>query len=259
MLDTQPLTLAHPAVQAAKADFEKGRYQRKLRYSFDELFEFFKADCVRFSVLESDSGVTHQRLHQIYDRYFRELLENKTGVERREACTLESRLIKIKQAEGALLESPGLKAVIEKARAAGCEIEVVPKHQHGKLSGGVLTRILLVNKHRCAFHLARRVWKHSPGTHAFYAPVQVSYRKLVEVDAALFHVAAEGYPERIFVVPSALLREKVFGSSPKKMTKTVYLPCLKVPVYHNNYPCIDYWEYEDAWHLLPPKTNPPVP
>lgn len=256
MLDTELLTLAHPAVQAVKQAFEKGKYKRKLRYSFDELFEFFKVDCVRINALVPDSGVSHQRLQQIYARYFLQLFANKTATERYEACTVENRLVRTKQSENELFEDPSLKRLVENARAAGCKVEAVPRMLHGKLSGIVQLSEIVVNGHPCSVHNLKGIWTLSEQSKRLYTRTSIKLSKLERVEAVIFFTQVKGFPEHVFVVPSAVLREAYFASS--QTHKWILLPTEKLPSYKNKRHRIDWWKHEDAWHLLPPKHDPPA-
>lgn len=112
MLDQEPLTLAHPAVQAAKQRFEGGNYVRKLSLTFEQLFEYFSADCVRFHAIAAEGGVSHQAIEQLYRRYFRDLFDGKKGLERFASCVLEQRLVSVKQAENELFAEPHMKVVV---------------------------------------------------------------------------------------------------------------------------------------------------
>ena len=142
-------------------------------------------------------------------------------------------------------------ALVGRIRAAGCEVGAVLRCRHGVLCG-VYANLLLVNGHLCSIHLWTTIERTSKCTRRFYISVPLSYYKLMEVEAVLFYTAVPNLPEHVFVVPSALLRARVFGSSSQD-TKAVYLPVEKLPVYNNVYPRIDYWEYENAWWILPPK------
>lgn len=81
----------------------------------------------------------------------------------------------------------------------------------------------------------------------------MTYTKLLEVEAVIGHLAAEGHPERLFVVPSQVLQERVFRPPLTSMRKVVYFPYERTRTYK---PLIDYRQYENAWHLLPPKDSP---
>ena len=256
MLNTEPLTLAHPAVQAAKHKFERGKWKRKIPFTFDELFEYFKADCIRFAAIAKAGGVKRQAIQQLYNRFFRELFEGMSGWGRIYACTLETRLVQVKRSEGELFrEHPLVKKIAKKARLAGCTVEAVPARSHGQLTGKVITQTLLINGHVCSLHNPASK-RQSRGKKRCYACTIISSSTLVSAEAILLHTTLRGFAERTFVVPTAVLRK---AHPQRNKLVYVYLPTERLPVYKNQHPRIDYWQYEDGWHLLPPKQNPPAP
>jgi hypothetical protein len=79
---------------------------------------------------------------------------------------------------------------------------------------------------------------------------QPQKRFLSELDAVVFHTAAPGRKSHTFVVPSEILRTRIFQPPITKEDKWIYLPSEKVPRRKKTAPLIDYWDYEDAWQLL---------
>jgi len=108
-------TLAHTDASAltAKAKWDadakyRNRPNARLHLEFNEWLEYFSTNCVRFRGLARQTGVSYQRVQQIYDKYFRELFDERDGRQRYRACTLERRAIEVKQAESRLLKSDQL-------------------------------------------------------------------------------------------------------------------------------------------------------
>src|SRR6185437_1125180 len=151
MLQEQPLTLEHPAVQAAKARWDAREKYRSSKHNltFEELFEYFKADCVRQTRVAELAGITRQRIHQIYNKWFRDLFEGKSGHDRRHACTLENRQVELKRAEAELFEDPFVKKIVQKARTAGCTVEAIP---HDSFYGEVLRGDIIINGYLSSLH-----------------------------------------------------------------------------------------------------------
>ena len=88
MFDKEVLTLDHPAVQAAKAKWDarrskEGDARRKQNISFEDWFEYFKANCIRMQALGEHAGVSRQRVQQIYTKHFQEIFGGRSGRERR--------------------------------------------------------------------------------------------------------------------------------------------------------------------------------
>jgi hypothetical protein len=76
----------------------------------------------------------------------------------------------------------------------------------------------------------------------------LSSENIIGTDFQIFHLAVDTLPERWFVIPSEKLQE-VLKSSPG-LRKSIYLSAQKRPVYKNRRPKFDYWQFEDAWHLI---------
>jgi hypothetical protein len=260
VLDTEPLTLNHPRVQAAKAKWDAATKiagsRRKHSLTFEDLFEYFKADCVRHARIAELAGVTREAIRQIYNKYFRELFD-KSGKERVHACTLETRFVQIKRSENELFQqNPLFKVIVDKARAAGCVVEALPVCFRSGLAGKVSSENLLINGHLCSLHcLTGRAG--NKRLIRCYTHTNISYSTMMEAKALILHTAVNGFQERTFVVPTANLR-RVHRSAMKGASTHIVLPTERLPVYNNQHPKVDYWQYEDAWHLLPPKATPPV-
>ncbi len=260
MLEAQVLTLKDPAVKAAKREWNKWqrRRHRKLNLTFDALFELYREYHYRMSDIAEILGITCERACQIYNGCFRELFGGESGKDRKRMADLESRFAKVEQRTAELFAKEKRRALIGKARAAGCEVEAVRRFKKGMLCG-VYPNLLLVNGRLCSIHLWTITKKTCGRLRRSYIGVPISYYALMEVEAVLFYTAVPNLPEHVFIVPSALLREKVFGPLFRD-TKIVYLPVEKLPVYNNVRPRIDYWEYEDAWQrVLPPKQQDATP
>ncbi len=83
----------------------------------------------------------------------------------------------------------------------------------------------------------------------------------MEVEAVIFLLANPDSPHYTFVVPAKIFIATYFENRVRghraikakksKMTQQIFLPTEKLAVYHNRRPIIDYWLYENAWHLLP--------
>lgn len=122
----------------------------------------------------------------------------------------------------------------ERARKAGCSVKasISPK-------GHLRVSTLHIGQKACAIHLVTKAWKPQQ---RYYACASVRPSRLAACPIQIFRVAVPPFPERMFVVPSSLLRK-----SGADDLKKIYLP-----LEHQANPrsSIDYWKYEEAWHLL---------
>ena len=254
--NTEPLTLAHPAVQAAKARWDAAgkRSPRKHTLTFEDLFEYFKVNCVRQTAIAVEADLTHQRIYQIYNYYFRELFGNSSGRDRVKSCTLEGRLVVVKKNENELLADEDIKVISEKARDAGCIVSAIPSlsTRNNMPVGSVLQAQVSINGHRCLIRSSTRA--STFGSKRLYCTFSLSHSLLEISEAVVFYTHVEGFPKHLFVVPSSVLLAAVFGPSSTKKYKNIYIPVEKLPPGKMR-PRINYWQYEDAWHLLPPKQD----
>jgi hypothetical protein len=242
------LSLSHPDVVVAKARFEANRrkfnYATKADLEFDYLFEKFQEKTI--SRVSFETGLSKQAIYQIYKKYFRDLFgvsgwTNFRIVRRKERAT------RVAYRKGEQLERENIKEIVKSAQEAGLFISaVVLENQTG---ARVSTKLLLINNMVCYIHTMSACWKIFPEAKKVYARAGISCRTLRSASFQVYLVNARGFPQRIFVVPSDLLL-KEYASTLKGKYPTVYLPVYNEQAYHGQQPRIDWWQYENAWHLL---------
>jgi len=204
------LTLNSPKVRAAHARWDRAHRRRNHRLSFDQLFRYFKDDTVRFSQIASMSGLSNQRVHQIYERFFRPLFAERTGRERYQSYKWLKIYQRLQNRQEQVFADDRLRLPIEHARAASCKIEGVATSDREHIAT-VKMRSLLVNGHLCSVLQARRTRKAS-GSSRLYAQFAVARSVLQKVDAVIFHCAPPEMQHRIFVVPKDLILA-LFGTT----------------------------------------------
>lgn len=248
------LSLAHPTIQALKAWWKKkpkGNYRRKYDPSFNVFFKLLKEGHGQGEIGRR-MGLPRDLVRQLYNRYFKESFGNKSGLARQSDNVRRKRLARIKQSERTLLEDPMIRAIAVKARKAGCDVQTIPFLSDGKTAdfrGRVRRKTLLINGYKCSLHHVKHAHR---STRRIYAQVTLKHVTACTMDVFIIHTALAGLPERIFVVPSPILKQVYFGQEHKR-GKTIYLPMKKLRGYRNIHPLIDFWMYENAWHLLTPK------
>ena len=251
----QRLTLAHPAVQAAKERWDAGRkhcgYTRKSELTFEQWFEIFNENRLNGEEISQIVGrkrITRERVRQIYDEYFKPAFDGQTGRERFSACLSERRREKKEQADNEIFESPVIKVIAESARKAGCRIKAGRRNSGQHIA-------LLVNGYKCSVHNASIAWRPGKQQKRSYGHIQMTYSVLCETDAYIIYVNIIGFPEHIFVIPSSLLLQLYFTPLDSER-KWLYIPLEQLPAYNNSHQRLDFWQYEGegAWHFLqPPK------
>jgi len=262
VLDTQTLTLDHPDVQAAKARWDAARrkasFSRKSSFSFENFFERFKDEGVRLSALQKDTGLTRERLRQIYNQYFRPLFGNRSGKERLHNHVVRTRFAKIKEAEAELFSTNELiRRAVTDARARGFVVEAVPLQTTGEEVGVVSTTLLRINGHLCSVKRASRIFA-TRGMRKRYISTTVALSVLEQVDMLIIYTEPEGLPERTFILSTKDIRA-AYRRPITQTFRTLYLPTEKPSQSRDNYSRLKYWKYKDAWRLLRHKKQQPAP
>jgi AraC-like DNA-binding protein len=217
----------------------------------DEFFELFNSGIPQIRIAEL-TGLSRERIRQIYDRQFRELFGGKSGRERFSAYTLKRRLAqadqKAKERERKVAE---LNPVIDQARAAGCTVNFVLRKKGRKTTRDIEPRLLDINGRRCLIYpsISRSAIQGEGGKRR-YVSVRVSHGTVLGVEAVVLRTTVRKHPEHTFVIPSKALLRAYFN--PPKDSAALYIAAEPLSPYNNHFPRVDYWNYEDAWHLLPP-------
>lgn len=255
MPDKLSITLAHPAVQEAKARWEESRKKWgilcKCALTFEELFECFKTmSQIRIADL---SGLSREGIRQIYNKYFRSLFDDKSGILRKRDRTLDKHRIRSREAGKKLIDNDDtLSTIAQSARKAGCVVDAFLQDYPNLVS----TTKISINGNICSVHRSSNL---SKCITAKRESSRLSLTRLIleTTKATVIYSQVNDYKPAIFVVPTVLLLEAYFRSEEIKRT-IVSLPLLMLPNYRGQKARIDWWQYEEAWHLLPFKTTVPV-
>lgn len=255
MLDkSKQLTLVDPAVQVAKKQWERAKKYRpgspQYSWTFERWFAAFEEELL-FSDIAKTLSIGRERVRQIYNQWFKDFFGEKDGRARQRVHTTKQRRIR---AMRLLPNDSILKAVAEEARAAGCAVDF-NLHENGFFR---LTSAL-INGHLCQVHQGQIPSKLQNSKRSFFK-MSVGLVNLLKSDATIFVTGAEGYCKRIFVVPSIVLRGAYFtaGSRSRKYAP-VYIPSQLLLTRRRGNAYVDWRKYENAWHLLAPKTIPSAP
>lgn len=254
-MDEQPLTIDSPAVQAVKARFEKHKDKRKITLTFEELFDLFITPEATPISIAKRGGVSVQAVGKMYDAFFRDLFGDESVMERRARCMRKKASAKIKEDAVALLSEGVVGTVVANARAAGCDVTAIEKRKK-EFPTGLVRNEILVNGHRCGVRHLHARWR--PNNCKRWFTRLVLYRStLSEMDAVLFRTTVKGYPKHTFVVPSTRLLAAYFASG-NKPAVWITIPLEKRRKNQTVSPRLAWWQYENAWHLLPMKHTAPV-
>jgi hypothetical protein len=253
--------LSDPRVQAAKTSFEtaRGKARRKLNIGFDEFFALVAANLLTYEEIGERAGVTRTRAHQLHDKYLGEFFPDDLVGCRSELRKDRHISLRAASQEKGLLDSSKMKPIVARLQAAGCIVEAsrLETRTLDRARNYVSHRILLVNtKYRCGVHIAHPKCVRG----VLCAQSGIFPNMLRQTHAELFFVSAEGYPEKLFVVPSLILRAAHFALEPLRTDgKTIYLPLGDTNKTNSDYALIDYREFEGAFDLLFPSRLRLVP
>src|SRR3989344_1190250 len=242
-----------------KARWRRARASRKRdrTLEFDELFERIRDNETLGSIADA-VGLSKARLGQLYNKYFKVFFGNRSGNDRIPDCIAKRRALRRHSAErDMLLRDRLMGLVFERARTAGCTVETIPL-QSAKGSGAVSSSMFYANGHLCSLRRITSQTRVHPRTRRGYAHTSVHPDILTRVDALIIASAVPGCPRRVFVIPIAVYRERYRAAHPERPI-SLYVPTKKLPAYHGIRQAVDYWQFENAWHLLPPQERATSP
>lgn len=229
----------------------------KIPTSFNKFLDAFKDFSVGHAALAKKLGVTKECIRQIYNKFFRDIFGGKS---RQEIVDLTKipiqarRLVKVQKKKKELLEKSNLNNVVNRAKASGCDIDLLPKTTKGWQKNQIHTKRLLINGHLCLVrHL--NASQHSPESKRSYGRTTLNRQVLEEVSFIIFEVEITSGRKLVFVVPNTTLLEIYFDNQARKENVSIYLPSKHHPIYHNITPRLSWWSHEEAWHLIP---SPPA-
>jgi len=241
-MDMQVLPLAHPDVQAAKKLYEEWPSRQRKPLGFETLLERFSQEDFRTSDLAEEMGISGESVRLMYERFFRKLCGGLALHERHAIVSQRRRLVRI----GARDLAPEFFSAHRGARV----VEVARRMGYGVSADRQHSGSLNINGIWCLLRRANSTFSSKDYPNLKYFHFVLARTHLTEAEVVIFHCNAEGHPERIFIVPSRVLKSLFGRRDGKYAQKALYLPVKKVPVYNNILPSIDYWPYENAWHLL---------
>lgn len=108
-------------------------------------------------------------------------------------------------------------------------------------------RTSLLNGKKCAIRLLSSTFRSNKSVHADYMRANLKRSVLMNTDFQLFVLQSE-HEDKYFIVPSNVLIKsyKLETDAPRG----IYIPLIKTMAYRNHKAALDWWQYENAWHLL---------
>jgi hypothetical protein len=242
------LRLTSPKVRAAKAIWDNSRHhsQRRRSLTFARLLRYFANDKLRFSDIAEMSGLSSERVRQVYAQHFQALFGNRSGRDRHNFYFRRRTDASMRAGEARLFAQDELRLVIRHARAASCTVASVPT-RNSKYGATPKVNSLNINGYLCSVLRSTRL-KKGPDARRGYVPFKLARSVVQKVDALILYCATAEFPHRVFVVPRRDLLPLFKGT--RARMRSVYVPAEKRPILRSHQPRIEFWQYENAWHHL---------
>ena len=137
------------------------------------------------------------------------------------------------------MEDPAIVNIVSLAQTLGLPIDPKLTAPDGSEIKEITT--LIINGHLCHLRRVGDLWKR--GLKHFRTEVQKN--AVNQSEAVLLYIEHSAYPTRLYIVPSSLLKTRVFNDH-------IQMKALYLPVDHvgNSRARIDYTICEQAWHHL---------
>jgi hypothetical protein len=206
----------------------------KVPFSYDELKDLFDKGLTQKAIAKL-AGVSRERIRQIHKAYFAPF--DISGRERYKAIT------KVRQKQKAIAQAEDvdkLWALMAVGQERGLKVEPIVTHYNLSRCYPNLAR---VNSHLCGVHYAKELSHQSAYRHYFHISIT---RNLIDgTDFTIIFTRGDAKPA--FIIPSKIISGLNWKGKPYK---ALYIPEKKLPAYNNQYPKINWWRYEEAWHQL---------
>lgn len=241
-------TLDDPGVLAAKKNFEEKRQNNsrcKLKANFQELFEEF-ARCSSFRAIAKTYRVSVECVRLLHKQYFRDLpFCGSNGRRREKKCTLK----RYRSLADQLPTDSFSTQIAKLALSKGLSVRKI-SYKDNKLR--FQRHGLLINQKKCWIRQINSIFRPGRKQRTKYSSVSVRRARLENCDFIIVYQRAVDYPRRIFVIPSQVILEAYGYQKSRQFKRQVYfyLPLQKISLYRKHFSKIDFWTYENAWHLL---------
>lgn len=250
-----PFVLDDAKVAEAKARFEANAvYRRKDKTSFEKYLGLFANDCQSFTAIGKNKPkrrrLSRGMMGMVYKRYFADLFPRRSGGHSRNRfCLLKKVSIRARElpADKCLVREVGEVATqqgFDFKREPYLGMSMTDRDRYFK------KKFVQIGNKRCRLYKITKPF-FTPETKRFYAHTNIRVNSVRTADFLIIQTKIENYPTQFWIIPVADCLE-IFNDKITSGAKSVafYLPVEKLPVYRNIKPKVDWWKYENAWHLL---------
>ena len=223
------------AVEEARKAFESRLANTsKIKASFDDLIKLFSDPQQTLEIIADTFGVTRQAVHQLYNRYFRQVLGER---EKERGSQERQRARRARRAES----HESMSRFVAEIKRRGFSVSEIPRSIR---PAEVIKKRLIVNGHRCTLSVLDTP-RNDPRRLTRYFKLGISQQTLREVDFVLV-LTISGDTHRFFVIPSQALTA-TYGT-----TRPVGVYLAESKTFDPRGPALkfNYWDDEDFWSLL---------
>jgi hypothetical protein len=211
-------------------EIEKENYSRHPKpIDFDTLYDLFKKGRP-LKDIGKQSGLSRERVRQIYNSYFKRVFKNKTHSEVRNKIKVRKKIALF------LAQNPILDAINNRCIANNLKFELEPT-----ISGYKKTRIK-INGCRCAVTRTYESTKFAKGKAPRYSRVNIPLTSMNSVDFVIIYQVAK---LRFFVEPSSELVKYLS----KGDLVQAYMPLVE-SMNHRRPAKVNHFDYIENWNIL---------
>jgi hypothetical protein len=209
--------------------------KRKCTLPYDEILELFRDTELTPLDIAGRLGISREGVRLMFASHFEPVLG--VSMRARRAVHTDERRRRMTQ----LPERFARVALI--AQNAGLTLEPATNTTPYRVSE---TRAVIGGR-MCLMRRCGRAGQTSDRNKRWYYRVHVALPVPPECDVLFVHAYDARWPERVFIIPVAVVRALAGERSRPLM---LYLPTELLPPYNNSHQQVDWWKYENAWHLL---------
>lgn len=210
--------------------------------SLIKLYQLLAEDCRSFSEIGRMFQLSRERIRQIHKKQLAPFLPSKCGHERRRICTIA----RLKRRP----LPPLIREIWSIARRNCVKADVIISglKDHPRIS----RRSLILNGNKARVLMCKNKCLSYKGSSVFLTHNSVSLKTLTQYDVIIFIIAVPGFRRKYFLIPASKMLDVSYS-------RDLYKIEFKMPIekegdginYAKKY---NWWQYENAWHILQDKS-----
>lgn len=238
------MLLSEPSAVKLQEKFNKHAFRRKkVKIALSDLLKLYSNPDMSFKKIGQILGITAEPARGYYRDYCEPLI-GMTGWDRRRLRFQKRREQALRESLDISEQPSALQLIADQAQKAGLPVQRVPKKgREFSHSNGLCNSSLEIQGLVCAVHVLTSARKHAKhGSSQRYIGFSISRSHAAKYAAHILVLQIPRRRTRFLVVPSYVIA-KINGRS-NQARACIVLGKHSEPV------LIDWWKYENAWHLL---------